>query len=644
MSMSYADAVAAVTAPGERFETETVDIAGVPTTVFVNGPRSLRDVFDTARARGDATFLVYEDERWSFAEVMARVDALGALLVETYGVRKGDRVAIGMRNYPEWVVAFAAITSVGAVSVSLNAWWTEDELSWALEDCGARVLVADRERIERSLAAAASLGIRLLGVRLGDAGTGRDRPRRRRPVGGRAAAGRAAARGRHHPDDDATILYTSGTTGRPKGAVSTQPGRDPGAAGLRLPRRGRPPAPGPGARPRRPGRRSSSSSRCSTSPASMPVMLGCFASGLTLVIMYKWDPERALELIERERVTNFVGVPTQSWDLLQSPRFAEFDTSSLVAVGGGGAPAPPELVRRVASSFAKAKPNIGYGMTETNAYGPQNGGDDYLTHPTSTGRATPIMQVEVRDDDGVAVPAGERGEIWFKGPNLIRGYWNRPDATAETIVDGWLRTGDIGRLDEDGFIYVEDRAKDMVLRGGENVYCAEVEAAIYEHPAVHEAAVFGVPHERLGEEVAAVVVPRAGAAVTVEDLQAHVGRAAGAVQGAEPHRPVVRTAAAQPGGQDPRARPPRRARRRPGLTVSLRAPRGPGCGAGTRPPPRTAGRPRSTPGRPRRPRPGCGPRSSTTSGSARGTARRRAACTAPDRRPRSRTSARPSPR
>jgi long-chain acyl-CoA synthetase len=252
-------------------------------------------------------------------------------------------------------------------------------------------------------------------------------------------------------------------------------------------------------------------------------MLGCFASGLKLVIMYKWDPERALELIERERITNFVGVPTQSWDMLQSPRFAEFDTSSLIAVGGGGAPAPPELVRRVATSFAKASPTIGYGMTETNAYGPQNGGEDYLTHPTSTGRATPILQVEVRDEAGVPVPTGERGEIWFKGPNLIRGYWNRPDATAETIVDGWLRTGDIGRLDDDGFVYVEDRAKDMVLRAGENVYCAEVEAAIYEHPAVHEAAVFGVPHERLGEEVATVVVPRAGAAVTADELRAHVG-------------------------------------------------------------------------------------------------------------------------
>jgi long-chain acyl-CoA synthetase len=254
----------------------------------------------------------------------------------------------------------------------------------------------------------------------------------------------------------------------------------------------------------------------------VPVMLSCFASGLKLVIMHKWDPDRALELIERERVTNFVGVPTQSWDLLESPRFADFDTSSLVSVGGGGAPAPPELVKRVASSFSHGRPSIGYGMTETNAYGPQNSGTDYLTHPTSTGRATPILAIDVRDPEGRSLPVGERGEIWLRGPNLIRGYWNRPEETAETLVDGWLRTGDIGRVDDEGFVYVEDRAKDMVLRAGENVYCSEVEAAIYEHPAVHEAAVFGVPHERLGEEVAAAVRPKIGRAVTPAEVRTHV--------------------------------------------------------------------------------------------------------------------------
>jgi long-chain acyl-CoA synthetase len=248
-------------------------------------------------------------------------------------------------------------------------------------------------------------------------------------------------------------------------------------------------------------------------------MLSSFATGSKLVMMHKWSPERALELIERERVTQFVGVPTMTWDLLESPEFARRDTSSLMNVGGGGAPAPPELVARVERSFRHGRPGIGYGMTETNAYGPQNSGDDYVRKPRSAGRAVPTLQMRVTDADGRELPRGEVGEIWFRGPNLIRGYWNRPDATDETIVDGWLRTGDIGRLDEEGFVYVEDRAKDMVLRGGENVYCAEVEAAIYEHPAVHEAAVFGVPHERLGEEVAAAIVPKPGRDIDPDALR-----------------------------------------------------------------------------------------------------------------------------
>jgi long-chain acyl-CoA synthetase len=524
MPLTYDEAIAAVTAPGERFETEVVDVRGVPTTVFRHAPRSLRDVFAVARGYGDETFLVYEDERWSFADVMARVDALGALLVEGYGVAPGDRVAIGMRNYPEWVVAFAAITSVGAISVSLNAWWTDDELGWALEDCGASVLIADRERVERTAHAAAKLGVRVLGVRLGDAAApGVDRWEEALPLGSPLPEVDI------DPDDDATILYTSGTTGRPKGAVSTHRAVVQALLGYAcraaVDRLRRAPEPGADDAPAAPAGRPSFILIVPLFhvTGAVPVMLSCFATGLKLVVMYKWDPERALELIERERVTNFVGVPTQSWDLLQSPRFGDVDTSSLVAVGGGGAPAPPELVRRVSTSFAKASPNIGYGMTETNAYGPQNGGADYLSHPTSTGRATPILSIEIRDEMGEPVPVGERGEIWFKGPNLIRGYWNRPEATAETIVDGWLRTGDIGRLDDEGFVYVEDRAKDIVIRAGENVYCAEVEAAIYEHPAVHEAAVFGVPHERLGEEVAAVVVRRPGVPVTVEEVQEHVG-------------------------------------------------------------------------------------------------------------------------
>ncbi len=513
--LSYDEAIGRVTAPGERFETIEVDIRGVDYTIFRNAPGSLRAIFETTRHRGDAVFLAYEDERWTFAEFASKVDALAAVLVDRYKISKGDRVAIGMRNYPEWVVAFCAITSIGAISVSLNAWWTTDELDYALDDCGANVLIADAERVERSADTCKRLGIDVIAVRAPEAGGGSDQ------WDDVVIPGTPMPDIDIDPDDDATILYTSGTTGHPKGAVSTHRAVVQALMGF-------------GCRSTADRLRNPETAP-STDPLTfilvvplfhvtgcVPVMLSCLSSGLKLVIMYKWDPDRALELIERERVTNFVGVPTQSWDLLASPHFADHDTSSLRNVGGGGAPAPPELVRRVASSFAKASPGIGYGMTETNAYGPQNGGEDYLTHPTSTGRATPILLVEVRDEEGRAVPPGEAGEIWFKGPNLIRGYWNKPEATAEVIVDGWLRSGDIGRIDAEGFVYVEDRAKDMVLRAGENIYCAEVEAALYEHPDVHEAAVFGVPHDRLGEEVAAAVLPRAGAVLTVSELQHHV--------------------------------------------------------------------------------------------------------------------------
>ena len=510
---TWETAVAQVTAPGSRFEMGEESVGGRRLPVFVNCPSSLRELFAGARDHGDATFLVYEDERWSFSEVMARVDALAALLVERYDVSPGDRVAIGMRNYPEWIVSFAAVTSIGAIAVCLNAWWTAEELDYGLADSGSRLLIGDVERIERAAPSLARLGARGLAVRCeGPLPPAVDRleevlvPGAKMP---QVAVG---------PDDDATILYTSGTTGHPKGAVSTHRAvltalsafacRAAVNSLMQPPREPHPFAP----------------SFILVVPlfhvtGLVPVMMSAFAGGYKLVMMYKWSPERALELIERERVTTFVGVPTMSFDLLESPDFARRDTSSLASVGGGGAPAPPELVRRIDRSFARGRPGIGYGMTETNAYGPQNAGDDYVRKPRSAGRSVPIMRVKVADETGRELPRGETGEIFFRGANLIRGYWNRPEATAEAFVDGWLRSGDIGRMDEEGFVFVEDRAKDMVLRAGENVYCAEVEAAIYQHPDVHEVAVFGLPHPRLGEEVAAAVLPKRGARIDAETLK-----------------------------------------------------------------------------------------------------------------------------
>lgn len=514
---TFEQAVAALTgSEGSPFEVVEREIDGQTLKVFENVPSSLREAFATARLHGDKTFLVYEDETWSFSEVMKRVDEIAHLLVDRYGVEKGDRVAIAMRNYPEWIMSFAAITSVGGIAVCMNAWWKTDEMAYGLEDSGAKVLIADIERVRTAAPSLERLGVQAVCVRHdGDLPAGVER------------LDDVLTPGASMPDvpvgefDDATILYTSGTTGFPKGAVSHHyailNALRAFACGALVGAMSQPPKePNP-------------FDPCFILAVPLfhvtglvPVMLSCFTNGFKLVIMYKWSPERALELIERERVTQFVGVPTMTIDLLESPDFGSRDTSSLASVGGGGAPAPPEMVGRVDQSFERARPGLGYGMTETNAYGPQNSGEAYLRKPRSSGRPMPILEVKCFDEDMNPLGPNEVGEICFRGPNLIRGYWNKPEATAETIVDGWLKSGDLGRIDEEGFVFVEDRAKDMVLRGGENVYCAEVEAVIYEFEAVHEAAVFGMPHDRLGEEVAVALMPKRGHTIDVEALTLHV--------------------------------------------------------------------------------------------------------------------------
>ncbi len=514
---SVSEAIANVSAAGQPFEIIEVEHDGVTNRAFKNAPATLRQLFDLARGV-EETFLVYEDEEWTFAEVMREVDALSDTLVRHFGIKKGDRVGIAMRNYPEWVISFAAIISVGAISVSLNAWWTEDELDFAINDSGLALFIGDSERILRASEPCARAGARLLGVRLNENATYADGVERWSDV---VVTGVAMPEIQIDATSDATILYTSGTTGFPRGAVSTHSAIcqtimafSSGAAIEAARRDG--------------DEEGSGQAPCFILivplfhvTGCVPVMLSCFTWHFKLVMMYKWDPERALALIERHHVTNFVGVPTQAWDLIESPSFSRYDTSSLTAVGGGGAPAPPTLVERVEHSFKKGRPNLGYGMTETNAYGPGNYGDDYVSHPTSTGRVpTIVMDADIRDEALNSLATGERGEIWLKSPTLIRGYWRNPDVTADTIRKGWLRTGDLGHVSEEGFLYVDDRVKDMIIRAGENVYSAQVESAIYEHPAVYEAAVFGLYNERLGEEVAAAVMMRDATSLTTGELQA----------------------------------------------------------------------------------------------------------------------------
>lgn len=526
MGMTFEEAVAVLTGPGAPFEIAEAEVMGRPTRIFTKLPPTLRDLFAMLGERpADGIALVYEDERWTNAQVLQSIAEIATVLVDRYGVKKGDRVAIDMRNYPEWITSFGAAVSIGAIAVSVNAWWTGPEIEFGLIDAGAKVLVTDRERVDRIGDRLEALGVRGLVVRAeGQLPPGCDH------LADVITPGASLPPSDVGPDDDATILFTSGTTGVPKGAVSTNRAVLSGlfsfacrttVEALRW-------APDT---PPDPATTPPSNPPCFilTVPlfhvtGCVPVMLGSIATGARLVMMHKWDALRGLQLIEREKVTNFVGVPTMSQDLISHPDFEKYDTSSLKNVGGGGAPMAPELVRKIEGTFAgKATPQLGYGLTETNGYGPGNTGPDYIARPSSTGRVVPIMQIKVVNPNDETMPAGEIGEVCLSGPMLIRGYWNRPEATAEAIRDGWLHTGDLGYVDEEGFVYVVDRIKDMVLRGGENVYCSEVEAAIFEHPDIHEVAVFGLPHERLGEEVVAAIQPTAGSNLDLDQLTAFLG-------------------------------------------------------------------------------------------------------------------------
>ncbi|WP_374470088.1 class I adenylate-forming enzyme family protein [Phenylobacterium sp.] len=531
-AMSIQQAHALLTQPGSPLEAEEKVIRGIKTKVWKNLPPSLRSVVEASRAHGEKVFLVYEDERVTFEAFYRAVSAFAREL-QAHGVQKGDRVAVIMRNLPEWVVSFYAAASIGAIVTPLNAWWTGPELEYGLTDSGAKVVVMDAERYERlkehlgncpdlvrayvsrEVEEIAHPYVSKLEDVLGGADDWAKLPDQALPAA------------EVDPDDDATIFYTSGTTGKPKGALATQRAVNSNimtaaAAGARtFLRKGEmPPAPDPNA-PQR------------SALISVPFfhVTGCFAvlnpslfAGGKLVMMYKWDVIRAFELIEREKIMLAGGVPTIAWQLIEHPARANYDLSSLESVSYGGAPSAPELVRRIREAFPKSQPGQGWGMTETCATVTSNGGEDYVNRPDSCGVAAAVAEIQIRDpNDGKTVLApGEVGELWSFGPMNCKGYWNKPEATAQTFVDGWVRTGDLARMDEDGFCFIIDRAKDMLIRGGENIYCVEVENVLYDHPAVMDAAIVGVPHRTLGEEPAAVVTLKPGAEATEDELRAHV--------------------------------------------------------------------------------------------------------------------------
>jgi long-chain acyl-CoA synthetase len=524
--MTIAEATEVLTAPGQIFEVADEVVRGIPMKVWKNAPPSLRAVLEMSRGHGEQTFLVYEDERMTFEEHFRAAAHLARRLVVDYGVKKGDRVSIAMRNFPEWPIAFWAAAVAGAVVVPLNAWWTGEELAYGITDSGATVLFVDAEREERLQPHASELGnVRAMIVARSD-GNVQEGHEKFEDVLGQVPADAALPDVDLDPEDDATIFYTSGTTGRPKGALGTHRNICGNLMSLGfVAMRSGLQAKGPD------GGLAAGGGQQNSSLLSVPffhatgchsVLVSNTAFGGKLVIMYKWDAERALELIEREQVTNFGGVPSMVWQVLDSPDFEKRDTSSVKAIGYGGAPAPPELVKRIKEHFPTGSASNGYGLTETSSVSTMNAGIDYERKPDSVGPPVPVVEVKVVDESGNDVAAGEVGELWIRGPNIVKGYWNKPEATASTFTDGWLHSGDVARLDDEGFVYIVDRAKDMLIRGGENVYCVEVESVLFEHPAVSEAAVIGIPHQVLGEEVGAVVQLRPGHTATTEELQAHV--------------------------------------------------------------------------------------------------------------------------
>ncbi len=517
---TIAETHAVLTEPPSMFEMEEADVFGTRLRVWKYAPASLRVILEASRARDDAAFIVYEDEVRTFEEHFRVVAHLASILVDRYRVEKGDRVAIAMRNFPEWSIAFWAITAIGGIVVPLNAWWSADELDYGLRDSGSKVVFVDAERWERLAGVLPEIDIATIVARAPDELTGAFD--RWEEVLGEVPADPELPAVELEPEDLATIFYTSGTTGRPKGALGTHRNICGNLLSLAF-----------GARRAqvRKGSEPEATPGQNVYLLSVPffhatgchsVLVANVAAGGKLVLMHKWDAERALELIERERVTTFGGVPAMVWQVLQSPSFETRDVSSVTSIGYGGAPAAPELVRRIEQLFPGRTPSNGYGLTETSSVTTLNSGVDYQEKPDSVGVPVAVVDVRVVDEYGNDVPAGEVGELWIQGPNVVKGYWNKPEATEAAFGDGWFRSGDLARLDDEGFVYIVDRAKDMVIRGGENVYCVEVEAVIFEHPDVHDVAVIGVPHEVLGEEVGAVVVLRPGARLSADDLRAHV--------------------------------------------------------------------------------------------------------------------------
>ncbi|MGD8859964.1 MAG: AMP-binding protein [Myxococcales bacterium] len=511
--------------PGGLFEVVQEPVLGVATPVFKQRERSMREKVQNAVAlHGDSEFLVDGDLRLTYRQFGERVWGSAQTLMTEHGLQKGDRIAILAHNRPEWLIALFGATSAGAVAVGLNGWWATEEIEYGLRDSGARFLIVDEQLYERVAP--------LLG-RIADLEEvffiGDEAPPGTTPIEALLSPATDAPEVPIEEDDPFVILYTSGTTGRSKGCVTTHRGTVAQVQGilhsflLSALMRGENPLEQVG------GDRGQLATLL-TSPLFHVAGLHstvCTAMTVGTRLVFgppRFDAEAVMALIERERVGTWMAIPTLLSRLLQHDKLADYDLSSLSRISTGGAPASPELLQR-ASRLLPSRPNAGatYGLTESHGMATSIAGDEAQSRVGSVGRPIPVVEVKILDAQGRELPAGESGEICLRGATITPGYWNRPDATTETLRDGWLWTGDIGYLDDDGYLYISDRAKDMILRGGENVYCVEIENVLCDHPEIEEAAVVGVADSDLGERVKAVVRRRPGSGLDALAVQAHVG-------------------------------------------------------------------------------------------------------------------------
>ncbi|MBS0502750.1 MAG: acyl--CoA ligase [Proteobacteria bacterium] len=504
-----------LTGPGGPLPLTTFEQDGVTYPMIATAPPSLPPYFQLfSMQHADKEFLVCGDERLTFAQVYAQARAVAGALVDGFGVKRGDHIGIAARNAPAWIVLYMGIVMAGGVASLLNGWWTGAELAAGIDDSDTKLVFADPQRAARlsEVRHGAEIVALDIGQTIADALT---------PVLARGG-GAETALPELTGDDLATILFTSGSTGQSKGAISTHRQVTQGifsylaqtlmSLQLITEMEGGPPTLQPATLLNVP---------LFHVTAEIPVMLQSFAMGRKLVVMGKWDAEEAMRLMEKEKVTYFVGVPLMSYEIMTHPNRSKYDLSTVRDFAAGGAPRPVEHVKRLNDEMGGAKPLIGYGLTETNAVGCGNFRDNYLAKPNSTGKASrPLVDLAILDDDGKPVPQGERGEICIRSVCNFLKYYKNPEATkAAFTADRYFRTGDLGYLDEDGYVFIVDRKKDIIIRGGENISCQEVEAALYENLDVAEAAVFGIADARFGEVPAAVVHPAEGKSLTAEGLQ-----------------------------------------------------------------------------------------------------------------------------